>query len=354
MESRPSKAASKQRNPARKQTPTNSAITTLNVDAMVKTALADRPKLNPTFQTIECQVDSWLRLHKQYRVGESLVPAVFDTYVALDAPKRLRRREVPSTLKGPELRSLSRALATLTALDSQVSAVKVVTDAVSLVPVVAYYSVYQAIVCERTISGGRVSSHAAAGAHYATLMDRGFVPTPYDVVALGSSASTFHIHSISSSFKDFTPKVAARAHVLRAQNDRDVLQRVGQSLLTTRREGRTRDYMGARRAGRPTRHPTTIVDYLFRLRHRAQYADCDAFNGGASADSSLRAFAFMLCDLAYAIATPLLLNSAMRLGEAAVTDFLRYRTFPDGIGNMPHVLSAMRDVSAREFQSFES
>jgi len=283
------------------------------------------PELNPTFRVIFAQVCSWSMISGLKLNEDDLLDTVIAAYRDLDAPRSIKAKPVPDTLHGPQMRSLNRALASLVSLEAQVRAAADIADAAAMVPVAAYYAVYNAIVCERTLAGGRITSHSAAAAHYVDFMRRGFVPRPYDIFAVGGSPATFAVHSASNQFKPFVPKVPRGRQLYVAQDLKEARMRVGQSLVTTRKEGRSPDYYGAKRAGKPARHDTTIVDYLFRLRHRAQYADWDAFNVGASAHMDLVTISVLLAEVAYATALPLMLTAAHRLGSGALEAHLKLR-----------------------------
>jgi len=291
--------------------------------ANIKASAASREKAAMPFTTFWRQALSWSRLTgPDSESVRDLVPAVVAATAELEAVQRLRRH-TGDEISEAAIAPTRRALGSVNALWALVDVASTDSMTVGLVPVAAYYAAYHGLVAAREAERGRLKDHAAAGAHAAYMAGRGLLPAPFDLVAVGSGPTTFKVRSGLGWVKPFAPTVPSGKHITEPSTDAIALDRVGQALMTTRREGRTPDYKGARRAGKPAKHDTTFVDWLFKLRHRAQYQDVDPFTVGVAADLDLRDFAHALAWDATAFVTATLASTAMRLTVSEVAEVKR-------------------------------
>jgi len=297
----------------------------IDIDAIVATMVANEEarQLQAMPSTIwwgQTRAWSWLIGHESVPFRD-LVPLVISQTAQLEAVQHIRRpnRENSDRI----LRPMNRALTAVDALWALVDGMDGRTETVGLLPAAAYYSTYHALAAERVATRGRLGNHAAAGAFAAELVATGFLPAPFDFVAVGSSAKNFTVVSRLGRIRDFVPKEPKGKQRAVPTSDAIAVQRVGQALVTTRREGRTADFRGARRAGKPSRHDTTFVDWLYLLRDRAQFQDIDAFTPGIAAHLDLQDFAYSLAWDATAFVAATLTSTAMRMTVDEVTEVSR-------------------------------
>lgn len=226
-----------------------------------------------------------------------------------------------------------RAISSLRTAEITLNAISDDGAAAPLAPVVTYYALYQSLVAHRMASGGSISTHAAGGAYFAQLAREGLIPQPFDLRAVGGASRTFRI--VGSNGEEFVPKVTQTANLTQPKTVRDLANRVGQSLVTTRQEGRSPDYLGIRKNGKPSKHDTTVLDWLFRLRHRAQYGDSGVFTPGQIdlpgksspvwvPNGELQQLSWRLMEISFAISAPLLAMSIQYLGEELSKDVLHH------------------------------
>lgn len=253
------------------------------------------------------------RVHKNYLVsielflsalygyGDDRDGRLIDVQRGLPAFERIRRRPVANE---PELRRL---LGISWASELQMRLAGVGGDAFlrysnAWAPVQAYYAVYMSIhAWLSTIGmGGLVDDHTSTlRTVVAQLVGRGLLPHPWDVSCRGcpelnertivgappGANIDAHVELLATpSLPNFYPRFSKMIETTRDQR----LQRLRKEWL--RQHDRKRMPSTEKRAAAARLHPTTIFDYLWRLRIRSNYGDVSAFLMSGVEDRSHRGF----------------------------------------------------------------
>lgn len=283
-----------------------------------------------------------LFLGATYGDGEDQSVNLVVSQRALPAFARIQRRSITDTAE------LRRLLAISWASETQLRLAEVGGDAFlrysnAWAPVQAYYAVYMSIHAWLVTAGmGRlIDDHTSTLRSVVSLaVERGLLPHPFDVTCSGcpelgqrlingtpaSANINDHFESLAGpTLGDFYPRFSKMLETTRHLR----LARLRREWL---RQNARKKMMAAEKQALASRlHPTSVFDYLWRLRIRSNYGDVSAFLMSGVEDRSHGAFHSGLVSLASAIC--LLLQSLIvaRAGPQSYADAIDEFTAGGGI-----------------------
>ena len=283
-----------------------------------------------------------LFLGNNYGYGDEQVANLVAAQRALPAVARVQRRAVTNVAE------LRRLLAISWASEMQLRLANVGGDAFlrysnAWAPVQAYYAVYMSIHAYLATAGmgGLIDDHTRTlRTVVALVVERGLLPAPFDVTCSGcpdlherqingmpaGSNPNDHFENLAGpTAGDFYPRFAKMLETTRDNR----LARLRKEWL--RKNNRERMKAAEKRAMAERLHPTSVFDYLWRLRIRSNYGDVSAFLLSGVADSNHSAFHTGLVSL---VSTTCLLMQSLivaRVGPQAYADAIDEFTSGGGI-----------------------